>query len=152
MSKRVSQRQPLGRLSSAALLFLAPAAQRRQIAEVLAGKNLGRCHIRRDKDLSAFQCYGTGSSETASVNKPFCRVEGVLKPSADSDVKFEVWLPPESAWNGKYQGIGNGGTCIMLRFCARRCGESLSYRARAAPADCPAGYAREGRRYRHRGR
>jgi hypothetical protein len=38
----------------------------------------------------------------------FCRVAAVLKPSSDSDIKVEVWLPV-SGWNGKFQGIGNGG-------------------------------------------
>ena len=31
-----------------------------------------------------------------------------MKPSSDSDIRFEVWLPA-SNWNGKFQGIGNGG-------------------------------------------
>ena len=38
----------------------------------------------------------------------FCRVQGVSKPSTDSHIEFEVWLPV-SGWNGKYQGAGNGG-------------------------------------------
>jgi hypothetical protein len=38
----------------------------------------------------------------------FCRVTGVLKPSADSEIHFEVWLP-ESGWNGRLLGVGNGG-------------------------------------------
>jgi len=38
----------------------------------------------------------------------FCRVAATLKPTADSDIKIEVWLP-ESGWNGKYQAVGNGG-------------------------------------------
>jgi hypothetical protein len=37
----------------------------------------------------------------------FCRVQLTLTPSADSDIKSEVWLPT-SGWNGKYVGIGNG--------------------------------------------
>ncbi|MEO6042003.1 MAG: tannase/feruloyl esterase family alpha/beta hydrolase [Croceibacterium sp.] len=37
----------------------------------------------------------------------FCRVQVTLTPSADSDIKSEVWLPA-SGWNGKYVGIGNG--------------------------------------------
>lgn len=37
-----------------------------------------------------------------------CRVQGVLTPSADSHIEFEVWLPA-AGWNGKYLGIGNGG-------------------------------------------
>ncbi|MBZ5608226.1 MAG: tannase/feruloyl esterase family alpha/beta hydrolase [Acidobacteriia bacterium] len=38
----------------------------------------------------------------------FCRVAGMIKPSADSDVEFEVWMP-STGWNGKFEGIGNGG-------------------------------------------
>ena len=38
----------------------------------------------------------------------FCRVAVVAKPSADSDIRLEVWLP-SSNWNGKFQGVGNGG-------------------------------------------
>lgn len=36
-----------------------------------------------------------------------CRVAMVLKPSEDSNIEAEVWLPAE--WNGKYQAVGNGG-------------------------------------------
>ena len=38
----------------------------------------------------------------------FCRVAIDLRPSADSDIKMEVWLPL-GEWNGKFQGRGNGG-------------------------------------------
>ena len=38
----------------------------------------------------------------------FCRVAGVIKPTGDSNIQFEVWMP-SSGWNGKFQGIGNGG-------------------------------------------
>jgi hypothetical protein len=37
----------------------------------------------------------------------FCRVAGTLKPTSDSDIRFEVWMPVEN-WNGKYVGVGNG--------------------------------------------
>src|SRR5262245_38793364 len=36
-----------------------------------------------------------------------CRVAIVMKPSADSHIEAEVWLPAE--WNGKFQAVGNGG-------------------------------------------
>ena len=39
----------------------------------------------------------------------FCRVEATARPTSDSDIKFEVWIPPAEAWNGKFQGVGNGG-------------------------------------------
>ena len=38
----------------------------------------------------------------------FCRVEAESTPTADSDIKIEVWLPV-SGWNGEFQGQGNGG-------------------------------------------
>jgi feruloyl esterase len=38
----------------------------------------------------------------------FCRVAAVLKPSPDSNIRIEVWMPV-SGWNGRYEGTGNGG-------------------------------------------
>jgi feruloyl esterase len=38
----------------------------------------------------------------------FCRVAATLRPSTDSDIKIEVWMPLAN-WNGKFQGVGNGG-------------------------------------------
>src|SRR5436309_3835674 len=38
----------------------------------------------------------------------FCRVLAVARPSADSEIKFEVWMPA-SGWNGRFRGQGNGG-------------------------------------------
>ncbi len=43
----------------------------------------------------------------------FCRVVAEAKPTADSDIKMEVWLPA-SGWNGKLQGIGNGGFAGLI--------------------------------------
>jgi hypothetical protein len=45
----------------------------------------------------------------------FCRVAGVIKPSSDSNILFEVWMP-SSGWNGKFQGIGNGGFAGSISF------------------------------------
>ena len=38
----------------------------------------------------------------------FCRVAVEAKPTKDSDIKFELWMPT-SEWNGKFMGMGNGG-------------------------------------------
>jgi hypothetical protein len=38
---------------------------------------------------------------------PFCRVAGTIRPTSDSDIRFEVWMPA-SSWNGKFVGVGNG--------------------------------------------
>jgi feruloyl esterase len=45
----------------------------------------------------------------------FCRVEGVIRPTADSDIRFEVWMP-SSGWNGKFLGVGNGGFAGAINF------------------------------------
>jgi len=38
----------------------------------------------------------------------FCRVVAISRPTADSEIKIEVWLPL-AGWNGKFIGQGNGG-------------------------------------------
>ena len=45
----------------------------------------------------------------------FCRVAGVIKPSSDSDIKFEVWMPAEG-WKSKFQGVGNGGFAGVISY------------------------------------
>jgi feruloyl esterase len=37
----------------------------------------------------------------------FCRVAGTIRPTTDSDIRFEVWMPL-TGWNGKFVGGGNG--------------------------------------------
>lgn len=39
---------------------------------------------------------------------PFCRITGVLRPTSDSAIRFEIWLPAQN-WNGRLLGAGNGG-------------------------------------------
>ena len=45
----------------------------------------------------------------------FCRVAGIAKPTSDSEIHFEVWLPA-SGWNGKFEQVGNGGFAGMIPF------------------------------------
>lgn len=45
-----------------------------------------------------------------SVTTTFCRVQGTARPSLDSEIKFEVWLPPATAsWTGRLKVNGTGG-------------------------------------------
>jgi feruloyl esterase len=37
-----------------------------------------------------------------------CEVKAVARPTSDSEIGIEVWLPAEN-WNGKYEQLGNGG-------------------------------------------
>ena len=51
---------------------------------------------------------GRGGQNDAAKNLPaFCRVAATLKPSSDSDIKIELWMPAAN-WNGKLQAVGNG--------------------------------------------
>jgi len=38
----------------------------------------------------------------------FCRVRGVSRPTPDSQIEFEVWLPL-AGWTGRLHMVGNGG-------------------------------------------
>jgi feruloyl esterase len=52
--------------------------------------------------------------KTALIGVPFfkvpasCRITAVSTPSHDSVINIEIWMPLDH-WNGRFQGIGNGG-------------------------------------------
>jgi len=59
---------------------------------------------------------GQGPGAAAPIMLPaHCRVAAVLKPSADSHIEIEVWLPAEN-WNGKFQAVGNGGWAGVISY------------------------------------
>ena len=49
-----------------------------------------------------------GNNDAFKGLPAFCRVAVSMKPSPDSDIKMELWLPA-SGWNGNFLGTGNGG-------------------------------------------
>ena len=58
---------------------------------------------------------GRGPAPSFKDVPAFCRVQATLTPSADSDIKVEVWLPA-SGWNGKFQAVGNGGWAGIISY------------------------------------
>src|SRR5712671_3706927 len=60
---------------------------------------------------------GGGPGQPLADLPAFCRVQATLRPSTDSNIKMELWLPASangsgatgSPWNGKFRGTGNGG-------------------------------------------
>lgn len=44
----------------------------------------------------------------------FCRIAGTILATAESDIRFELWLP--EAWNGKFMQTGNGGAAGAIVF------------------------------------
>ena len=67
-----------------------------------------------DTTIDTAERVASGDLDVPGIDKPlrdlpvFCRVTGVLRPTADSEIRFEVWLP-EKDWNSRFLGVGNGG-------------------------------------------
>ena len=66
-------------------------------------------------ELVAAGAFKTPAGVAMSKLPAFCRVAGVLKPSSDSNILFEVWMPA-AGWNGKFQGMGNGGFAGAIEY------------------------------------
>lgn len=66
-------------------------------------------------------------AETTEVDLPFCRVIGVIRPEPGSEIGFEVWLPPAERWNGRYEGVGNGGFAGSIVYRAMAEGMAAGY-------------------------
>lgn len=69
----------------------------------------------------------------------FCRVTATLAPTADSDIKVEIWMPA-TGWNGKFRGVGNGGFAGSISYQ----GLALSVMQGYATASTDTGHSTEG--------
>ena len=58
----------------------------------------------------------------------FCRIIATLRPSADSEIKIETWLPA-SGWNGKFQAVGNGAFSGSINYSALATAVARGYAA-----------------------
>src|SRR5688572_12070038 len=59
---------------------------------------------------------GSAAAQLAYARLPeFCRVAATLRPTSDSDITIEVWLPA-AEWNGKFQAVGNGGWAGSITY------------------------------------
>jgi feruloyl esterase len=68
---------------------------------------------------------GAAPARVATAPRAFCRVAATLKPSPDSDIKIEVWLPAD--WNGKFNAVGNGAFSGSIAYPAMRTSLSRGY-------------------------
>jgi feruloyl esterase len=71
-----------------------------------------------------------GGSAAAVFPSALCRVTMEIKPSKDSDIKVEVWMPAKG-WNGKYEGVGNGGFAGSISYPALAGAVKAGYAAAA---------------------
>ena len=79
-----------------------------------------------------------GAAAPAFATLPsFCRVMAALRPTSDSDIRIEVWLPlpraegtpGQNAWNGKLQSVGNGAWAGTLPYPAMATALATGYAA-----------------------
>ncbi len=74
-----------------------------------------------DVTIASASILGAGPVDEPGVPLPprvvpeRCEVKGVIKPSADSNIAFIVWLPTRG-WNGKFLGVGNGGYAGSINY------------------------------------
>jgi feruloyl esterase len=65
-------------------------------------------------------------SETP-IERAVCRVQMTSKPSADSDIKSELWIPTTAAWNGRFLAVGGGGNSGSIQYSAIRDGVARGF-------------------------
>jgi feruloyl esterase len=89
----------------------APASTQATSCENLSSVKLEHAVISSARAVSAGRFF---QWRTAFIGLPFfnvpasCRIKVVSEPTSDSHINIEIWLPLNQ-WNGKFQGLGNGG-------------------------------------------
>jgi feruloyl esterase len=63
----------------------------------------------------------TGHFAALSGLPPFCRVAATIRPTPDSDIRVEAWLPL-AHWSGRALGTGNGGFAGKISYSALAAG------------------------------
>ena len=105
---------------------LTPAAAAGTSCPNLAALTIPGVTIRSANAVPAGPFTPPGSANAMTL-PAFCRVEATARPTSDSDIKFEVWIPPAEAWNGKFQGVGNGGYSGAIGYAALAIGLRRGY-------------------------
>ncbi len=86
-----------------------PATSAEQVScESLAGTTLAGGTVRSAAAIPAGDYTPPGQPGAVSGLPAFCRVTVTMKPSTDSNIEVEVWMPRQN-WNGRFLGNGSGG-------------------------------------------
>jgi hypothetical protein len=83
--------------------------------ESLANLKLPDTTITLAQSMAAGTFTPPGVPAAKPIPVAFCRVAGSIKPTSDSDIKFELWLP-QAGWTGRYESVGNGGFAGSIPF------------------------------------
>jgi feruloyl esterase len=70
--------------------------------------------------------YTAPDGEVFTDMPAFCRVAATLTPTSDSDIGIEIWMP-DSTWNEKFQGVGNGGFAGSINYSGLASNVQLGY-------------------------
>ena len=98
-------------LIAAAISLVAGPASAQKSCESLTSLTLAHTTITSATSVAAGAYKppaGPGAPAPSEPLPAFCRVAGISRPTSDSEIQFEVWLPA-AGWNGKYEQVGNGG-------------------------------------------
>jgi len=113
---------PAALLLTSAFLTAQPDASNVQKCEAMAKLNLPNVTIATAQAEPAGKFIGPRHPFTGADLTPFyktlpgfCRVVAKAHPSSDSDITIEVWMPLEN-WNGKLQGLANGGFAGAINY------------------------------------
>jgi feruloyl esterase len=73
-----------------------------------------------DTTITAAEPVGAGTyiapDREVFANLPaFCRIAATLRPTSDSNIKIEVWMP-YSGWNGRFLGTGNVNIAGLILY------------------------------------
>ena len=99
------------RISLAGLAFLGLSAAplfAQQTCQGLTSLALEHATITSATAVPEGPVAGGGRGGPPVVAAAHCAVQGIIRPTKDSEIHFELWLPA-SGWNGKYVQLGNGG-------------------------------------------
>jgi tannase/feruloyl esterase len=94
--------------------FLRPASA------FVSCESLGSMRLTEAK-ISSAESVPAGDFTPPSGGQPIhnlpalCRIVLTLTPSADSEIKVEVWMPL-TGWNQKLQAVGNGGWSGAINY------------------------------------
>jgi len=83
----------------------------------MMGLKVGHAAVTAAEVITAGSAIRTPGREEPPVAKlDFCRVLATSRPSADSEIRLELWVPSGGGWNGKFEQVGNGGFAGSLPY------------------------------------
>src|SRR6185369_10965366 len=91
-----------------ATLALAPVVSHAATCDSLAKQGAANFEIVSATSVKAGAFAEPESLQLHADLPAFCRVVATARPTKDSAIGIEVWLP-SSGWNGKFLAVGSGG-------------------------------------------